>query len=100
MADIARDSARVLDLETPNLTRRELESVENARQGQADEVRPGGKSADPQTPCVFLKAAQIPQRGDIEDILPNRPADPGGIEVGAAGQHGKRPGLERRERLA
>ena len=44
-------------------------------------------------------SAQAGHPGDVQDVLVDEPADPGGMEIGAAGEDLERAGRERGQRL-
>src|SRR6185437_1036995 len=97
VADIAGERAGVLDLDAADLARRQLETGEPGRQVGGDELAPAQSRADAVTSVVLAYAAQGGERGDVENVLGEWLADPGGVEIGAAGKDGERSRGERRD---
>ena len=85
VAEIAGDRPGVLDLRAADLAGGELQGLEQRRQIGRDQLAPGGAGADPPSVRTFLDAPEPVDRAEIEDVVAERPADPGRIEIGAAG---------------
>ena len=89
VAQVAADGAAILDLPPADLARGRLQAIELRRQRRLGDRGPAGQRADAELRHLLADAAQLAQRGQIEDAgdvpVIERLADPGRIEIGAAG---------------
>ena len=67
-----------------------LQPVERRRQGVSHEVGPGRQRRDADDAVGDRDRPQARQRGDVEDLVVDGASDPGGVDVGAAGEHRQR----------
>jgi hypothetical protein len=68
VADIAGDSAAILDLDGADIPRRGLQRVEGGRQIRLHDVSPSGSRADPDGLVVDVDPPQQSQVRDIDEI--------------------------------
>ena len=92
VAEIARDSAAILDLHGADFARGRLQRVESGRQVRGDYVGPGRRGADADGLGVDAYPAQRMQIRNIDIVAKERPLARRGKDVGRAGHDAGAPG--------